>query len=203
MNMQLTVILSHYLDTYLCSLLYICHQITNLPRSLKLTMSKTIGKDNVTEHIIPDRVSNTAWISEGDFNGKLLPRITKRLELATGLSAYGAEPYQVLNYGIGGHYKPHLDCPPNFKLQRVATMLIYLSDVEYGGGTVFVKHGVRAEPKKGDATFWFNLNKAGETDLSTKHAGCPVLLGEKWVVNKWFNYHEQFSTRKCGLSPDE
>ncbi|XP_070552371.1 prolyl 4-hydroxylase subunit alpha-1-like isoform X2 [Ptychodera flava] len=180
MNMQLTVILSHYLDTYLCSLLYICHQITNLPRSLKLTMSKTIGKDNVTEHIIPDRVSNTAWISEGDFNGKLLPRITKRLELATGLSAYGAEPYQVLNYGIGGHYKPHLDCPPNFKLQRVATMLIY-----------------------GDATFWFNLNKAGETDLSTKHAGCPVLLGEKWVVNKWFNYHEQFSTRKCGLSPDE
>ncbi len=28
--------------------------------------------------------------------------------------------------------------------------------------------------------FWYNLHKNGNVDLNTKHAGCPVLRGNKW-----------------------
>lgn len=34
--------------------------------------------------------------------------------------------------------------------------------------------------QQGDALFWYNLKKSGEGDLDTLHAGCPVLLGDKW-----------------------
>ena len=27
---------------------------------------------------------------------------------------------------------------------------------------------------------WHNLMKSGEGDYSTRHAGCPVLTGNKW-----------------------
>ena len=30
------------------------------------------------------------------------------------------------------------------------------------------------------ALFWYNLNPALESDELTYHAGCPVLIGEKW-----------------------
>ena len=33
---------------------------------------------------------------------------------------------------------------------------------------------------KGAAAFWFNIKKNGDLDPRTRHAGCPVLLGEKW-----------------------
>lgn len=30
------------------------------------------------------------------------------------------------------------------------------------------------------AIFWWNLRKNGEGDEDTLHAGCPVLVGDKW-----------------------
>lgn len=33
---------------------------------------------------------------------------------------------------------------------------------------------------QGSAVFWYNLHKNGELDLNTRHAGCPVLVGNKW-----------------------
>ena len=33
---------------------------------------------------------------------------------------------------------------------------------------------------QGDAAFWWNLKRSGIGDASTRHAGCPVLVGQKW-----------------------
>lgn len=30
------------------------------------------------------------------------------------------------------------------------------------------------------ALFWWNLHRSGEGDGDTLHAGCPVLVGDKW-----------------------
>lgn len=30
------------------------------------------------------------------------------------------------------------------------------------------------------AAFWYNLKRSGKEDDRTLHAGCPVLLGNKW-----------------------
>lgn len=35
-------------------------------------------------------------------------------------------------------------------------------------------------PLQGSAVFWFNLYPSGEGDYRTRHAACPVLLGNKW-----------------------
>ena len=33
---------------------------------------------------------------------------------------------------------------------------------------------------QGTAVFWYNLFSSGEGDYRTRHAACPVLVGNKW-----------------------
>lgn len=42
--------------------------------------------------------------------------------------------------------------------------------------------GPRAGPScfQNAALFWWNLHRSGEGDGDTLHAGCPVLVGDKW-----------------------
>lgn len=49
-----------------------------------------------------------------------------------------------------------------------------------GGATAFPYLNTRAQARKGTALFWHNLYKDGEGNYLTRHAACPVLLGNKW-----------------------
>jgi len=31
---------------------------------------------------------------------------------------------------------------------------------------------------------------------------CPVLLGQKWIGNKWVGYNSQWNRRKCHTEPE-
>ena len=74
---------------------------------------------------------------------------------------------------------------------RMATIMVYLEDVQAGGATVFLNTGTRIPVSKGDAAFWFNLRTSGLVDRLTQHGGCPVLVGSKWITNKWVGYLSQ------------
>uniref|UniRef100_A0A8C1J635 Prolyl 4-hydroxylase subunit alpha-1 n=1 Tax=Cyprinus carpio TaxID=7962 RepID=A0A8C1J635_CYPCA len=120
--------------------------------------------------------------------------------------------YRVANYGVGGQYEPHFDFgrkdePDAFKElgtgNRIATWLFYMSDVSAGGATVFPDVGAAVWPKKGTAVFWYNLFASGEGDYSTRHAACPVLVGNKWVSNKWIHERGQEFRRPCAMSEME
>ncbi|KAK3708857.1 hypothetical protein QZH41_016282, partial [Actinostola sp. cb2023] len=132
------------------------------------------------------RISKSGWIT--DEEDVTVRRISERVGAVTGLNMTTAEQLQVVNYGIGGHYEPHYDFAREEEDKftslgtgnRIATFLAYLSDVESGGGTVFTRVGTVIWPSKGDAAFWYNLKKSGDGDDSTRHAGCPVLVGSKW-----------------------
>ena len=80
---------------------------------------------------------------------------------------------------------------------RVATVLMYLSDVELGGTTAFVDIGLNVTPEKGGAVFWYNLERDGSGIMETRHAACPVLIGVKWVANKWIRYNGQQFVYHC------
>ncbi|XP_034062521.1 prolyl 4-hydroxylase subunit alpha-2 isoform X2 [Gymnodraco acuticeps] len=153
------------------------------------------------------RVSKSAWLEEED--DPVIARVNQRIEDLTGLEVDTAELLQVANYGVGGQYEPHYDFsrkdePDAFKRlgtgNRVATFLNYMSDVEAGGATVFPDFGAAIWPRKGTAVFWYNLFKSGEGDYRTRHAACPVLVGSKWVSNKWIHERGQEFRRPCGLT---
>uniref|UniRef100_A0A4W6ER07 Prolyl 4-hydroxylase subunit alpha-1 n=1 Tax=Lates calcarifer TaxID=8187 RepID=A0A4W6ER07_LATCA len=153
------------------------------------------------------RVSKSAWLT--GYEDPMIERINQRIEDLTGLEMDTAEELQVANYGVGGQYEPHFDFgrkdePDAFKElgtgNRIATWLFYMSDVSAGGATVFPDVGAAVWPKKGTAVFWYNLFASGEGDYSTRHAACPVLVGNKWVSNKWIHERGQEWRRPCGLT---
>uniref|UniRef100_A0A672RQF0 procollagen-proline 4-dioxygenase n=1 Tax=Sinocyclocheilus grahami TaxID=75366 RepID=A0A672RQF0_SINGR len=152
----------------------------------------------------PYRISKSAWLS--GYEHSTIEKINQRIEDITGLEMDTAEELQVANYGVGGQYEPHFDFgrkdePDAFKElgtgNRIATWLFYMSDVSAGGATVFPDVGAAVWPKKGTAVFWYNLFASGEGDYSTRHAACPVLVGNKWVSNKWIHERGQEFRRPC------
>ena len=125
----------------------------------------------------------------------------------TGLDGDMAERLQVVSYGIGGHYEPHVDYfhSQSFSLEpdfadRMATLLFYLNNVKAGGATVFPYLGISVSAVAGSALFWHNLDPAGTGYKQTMHAGCPVLLGYKEVANLWFLVLGQHHTRPCQVT---
>lgn len=174
------------------------------PRLRRATISNPIT--GVLE-TAPYRISKSAWLT--GFEDPMINKINQRIEDLTGLEMDTAEELQVANYGVGGQYEPHFDFgrkdePDAFKElgtgNRIATWLFYMTDVAAGGATVFPDVGAAVRPKKGTAVFWYNLFPSGEGDYSTRHAACPVLVGNKWVSNKWIHERGQEFRRPCGLT---
>ena len=141
----------------------------------------------------PDGV--LAWVEERIAAVTLLPR------------EYG-EAFNVLEYKHDQHYDSHMDSfdPKTFgpqPSQRIATVLIYLSDVIEGGETVFKKEGLggdtravndwrncddgsfKYKPRKGDAVLFWGVFPDGEIDPHSLHGGCPVKNGTKFAMTKW------------------
>lgn len=55
------------------------------------------------------------------------------------------------------------------------------------------------QPRKNTAAFWFNLHTSGDGDFDTLHAACPILIGSKWVSNKWIHLAGQEFRRPCSI----
>lgn len=49
---------------------------------------------------------------------------------------------------------------------RIATFLVYMTDVEAGGATVFPTLGLTLHPVKGAAAFWYNLLPDGTGNVN-------------------------------------
>ncbi|KHJ76325.1 hypothetical protein OESDEN_24055, partial [Oesophagostomum dentatum] len=90
------------------------------------------------------RISKSAWLK--GWEHEVVERVNKRLDMMTNLEMETAEELQIANYGIGGHYDPHFDHARKEETKsfetlgtgnRIATVLIYMTQPVYGGGTVF------------------------------------------------------------------
>ncbi|KAF3493153.1 hypothetical protein DY000_02055188 [Brassica cretica] len=158
------------------------------------------------------RTSSGTFLRRG--RDKVIKTIEKRIADYTFIPADHGEGLQVLHYEEGQKYEPHYDYfVDEFNTknggQRMATMLMYLSDVEEGGETVFPaanmnfssvpwynelsecgKKGLSVKPRMGDALLFWSMRPDATLDPSSLHGGCPVIRGNKWSSTKWMHVGE-------------
>ena len=80
---------------------------------------------------------------------------------------------------------------------RMITFMVYLSDVEAGGHTVFPQAGISVKPVAGSALYWYNCGAQYNYDSRIFHLGCPVLYGSKWIANKWIKMLANYKDYPC------
>jgi prolyl 4-hydroxylase len=164
----------------------------------RLTRSPVIADANGADQVDSDRTSRGAMLARAET--ELVTRIDARLASLARWPVERGEGLQVQRYGIGNEYRSHYDWfdaslpGPRKHLerggQRVGTFILYLCDVEQGGGTSFPGLGLEVQPKKGNALYFANTDAYGAPDRETLHAGMPVVKGVKFIANKWLREHE-------------
>ncbi|HSQ09270.1 MAG TPA: 2OG-Fe(II) oxygenase [Burkholderiaceae bacterium] len=170
-----------------------CEQMIELSRG-KLARSSVVNNATGAYDIHPHRTSYGTYFDRGE--NDLIRRLEKRIADLVQFPVENGEPIQILHYEPGGEYKPHYDYfdprqPGNEQVltqggQRIATLVMYLNDVEAGGSTVFPEVGVDVLPRRGNAVYFAYCSETGALDARSLHGGSPVGAGEKWIATKWF-----------------
>ncbi|VVC31298.1 Hypothetical protein CINCED_3A015630 [Cinara cedri] len=159
----------------------------------------SLGKGTSLETIRSGQVS---WIYKYMEKEQNLDSLDVRIQSFTGRYTESAESYQVVNYGLGGHYIPHHDPLPNRTYsrtygQRIATVLFYLTDVENGGFTTFPTLDIICPPEKGAALVFYSLNLTdGSLLYDSLHGSCSILKGNKFIFTRWLREEGQHLTYK-------
>ncbi|KAG9159760.1 hypothetical protein Leryth_007778 [Lithospermum erythrorhizon] len=170
------------------------------------------------------RTSSGMFLSNSE-NDDIVSGIEARIAAWTFLPQENGESMQILHYERGQKYEPHYDFfddKINQELggHRMATVLMYLSNVEKGGETIFpnsettqvkgedwsecARNGYAVKPKKGDALLFFSLHPNATTDSLSFHGSCPVIEGEKWSATKWIHVRAfEFPSRSEAECIDE
>ena len=155
----------------------------------------------------PDKTNatgKTSWIVDKQTRdtqivpmGNLFPKIEQLLRHAVKeiinpfyqCEVHSSEIPQVLSYGIGGHYKPHIDgesiwvTPRGEKIWKKSTdrdisMVFYLNDDFEGGDFVFPELKVRVRPEPG-------MMVCFPSNHQYVHGVEPVTRGKRYSIVTW------------------
>ena len=153
--------------------------------------------------------NSTVWFPRAE---KISSRIEKVINMNV-TNQYSSAPYQMTNYGLGGLCEDHNDpygynegVEPTYDRKDLVntgdifgTVMGWLADTPAGGATTFFigNDQVTLWPTKGAAGFWFGLYTDGKRDQYMLHGGCPVVIGSKWIVNKWVYTFNQWDKYPC------
>ncbi|XP_031480458.1 probable prolyl 4-hydroxylase 9 [Nymphaea colorata] len=182
-----------------------CRTIIKIAKATMAPSTLALRKGETREHTQGIRTSSGTFISATEDKTGILALIEQKIAKATMLPRAHGEAFNVLRYEIGQKYDSHYDVfnPAEYgpqKSQRVASFLLYLSDVEDGGETMFPFEdgknidigydykkciGLKVKPRQGDALLFYSLFPNGTIDVTSLHGSCPVIKGEKWVATKW------------------
>ncbi|KAG8660047.1 hypothetical protein MANES_02G110601v8 [Manihot esculenta] len=167
-----------------------CDYLINLA---KPHMQKSVVVDSKTGKSKDSKVRTSSGTFLPRGRDEKIREIEKRISDFTFIPVEHGEGLQVLHYEVGQKYEPHFDYfKDEFNTmnggQRIATLLMYLSDVEEGGETVFPsakgnysavpwwnelsecgKGGLSVKPKMGDALLFWSMNPDASLDPSSLH----------------------------------
>jgi len=159
----------------------------------RLTPATVLDDVSGTTQVHPNRSNQGAMLQRSET--EVVARIEARLAEIANWPVERAEGMQIQHYQATNEYRPHFDWfdpelpGPRKHMehggQRLGTFVLYLSDVESGGGTAFTAIGLEVMPKKGGAVFFQNTDTQHQPNRHTLHAGSPVVKGVKVIANKW------------------
>ena len=100
-----------------------------------------------------------------------------------------SEPWQILHYGVGGHYIPHVDAETLYKdedgldlwektLDRDLSVVCFLNDDFEGGELVFPQFDLSIEPRAGTLVCF-------PSDHNFIHGVNPVRAGHRYTLVSW------------------
>jgi prolyl 4-hydroxylase len=169
-----------------------CDRLIEIGRE-RVKRSSVVDPETGSEVLIEARKSEGAFVNET--TDALVATIDRRLAELVQQPVENGEELHILRYDVGGEYRPHFDYFPEEQAgskhhmerggQRIATLILYLNEVERGGDTTFPDIGLTIHPRRGAALYFEYVNALGQTDPKTLHAGTPVESGEKWIATKW------------------
>ncbi len=129
--------------------------------------------------------------------------ITRRLAALAEAGPENAELPVAQFYATGQEFKEHVDYmdPDNpqqaFAIQqagqRTKSIFVYLNEGYEGGETAFPAIDLKFKGKTGDALVIDNMDAIGLPNDKTRHAGLPVVRGEKWLLTLWIRDRNQVS----------
>lgn len=186
-----------------------CNHLISLAKT-ELKRSQVADNESGKSKMSEVRTSSGMFIPKA--KDPIVAGIEDKIATWTFLPKENGEDIQVLRYEPGQKYDPHYDYFAD-KVNiargghRIVTVLMYLSDVEKGGETVFPsaeesprrrsvsekdfsecgRQGPAVKPRKGDALLFYSLYPDATPDTASLHAGCPVEEGEKWSATKWIH----------------
>ena len=178
----------------------------------------TYTKPQNLEQLKSDSNYDNFYLNGTTTTTDLLENVSKRIEMVTTLNNTvdgAATKYRVSLYGLGGMTESHSDVYGVVKGKKMhndhkykndlgdnlATILIWLKNVERGGGTYFSSYRAKQmiKAKAGSALIWINSVASGTSNELQNHGGCPVLLGSKYVLSRWIYQYSQWEKVPCGL----
>ncbi len=181
------------------------HIIKQARRTLGSAKVSTVGENTYSDK----RTGSVAWVRHDQT--PVVRNLVRRVSDIIGIPVSHAESLQVVHYAETEEYRAHFDAydlnTEKGRLrtakggQRLVTALMYLNEVESGGGTGFPKLKLEVEPIPGRVVLFHNI-KEGTHDRHKKslHGGLPVVAGEKWACNLWFRAHPYQTTGGTGGS---
>ena len=159
----------------------------------RLTPATVLDDVSGTTQVHPNRSNQGAMFQRSET--EVVARMEARLAELAHWPVERTEGLQIQHYQATNEYRPHFDWfdpelpGPRKHMehggQRLGTFVLYLSDVESGGGTAFTAIGLEVMPQKGGAVFFQNTDTQHQPNRHTLHAGSPVVKGVKVIANKW------------------
>ena len=163
-------------------------------RGLKPSIGRVVkNTDGTYERLQAEyRTSSSAYCHDECYVDDVSRQFNRKIESVTGTPHSHSTFLHFLRYEESQFYRRHSDYVRSHHREqqhgvRVLTILVYLSDVEAGGGTHFPLLNLTVTPKRGRALIFPNVLNAKPTseERRTLHEALPVEAGEKFAVSMY------------------